>query len=60
MKTYRSMETVLGIVSAGLVLSVLSVFAFGAEFPEQALNHANPRVQEVMKVQEAVTPDLML
>lgn len=53
------MKTVLGIVSTALALSFLSVFAFGAELPEQALSHANPRVQEVMAVQEAVTPDLM-
>jgi hypothetical protein len=46
-------------VSAALALSFLSVFAFGAELPEQALSHANPRVQEIMTVQEAVTPDLM-
>jgi len=59
MKIYRSMKTVLGIVSTALALSFLSVFAFGAELPEQALSHANPRVQEVMTVQEAVTPDFM-
>ncbi len=59
MKTYRLIKTALGIVSTALVLSFLSVFAFGAELPEQALSHANPRVQEVMTVQEAVTPDLM-
>ncbi len=59
MKPYRSMKTVLGIVSTALALSFLSVFAFGAELPEQALSHANPRVQEVMAVQEAMTPDLM-
>ncbi len=59
MKTNRSMKTVLGIVSTALALSILSVFAFGAELPEQALSHANPRVQEVMTVQESVTPDLM-
>ena len=53
------MKTVLGIVSTVLALSFLSVFAFGAELPEQALSHANPRVQEVMAAQEAVTPDLM-
>ncbi len=40
-------------------LSFSGVTAFGAELPEQALSHANPRVQEVMAVQEAVTPDLM-
>jgi len=59
MKTYRSMKTVLCIVSTAVALLFLSVFAFGAELPEQALSHANPRVQEVMAVQEAVTPGLM-
>lgn len=59
MKTYRSVKTVLSIVSIAVALSILSVFAFGAELPEQALSHANPRVQEVMTVQESVTPDLM-
>lgn len=59
MKTYLSMKTVLGILITAVALSFLSVFAFGAELPEQALSHANPRVQEVMTVQEAVTPDLM-
>ena len=58
MKTYRSMKAVLSIVCTALTLSFLSV-AIGAELPEQALSHANPRVQEVMAVQEAVTPDLM-
>jgi hypothetical protein len=53
------MKTVLGIVSTALALSILSVSAFAAELPEQALSHANPRVQEIMTVQEAVTPDLM-
>jgi len=59
MRTYRSMKAVLGIAGVTLALLFLSVFAFGAELPEQALSHANPRVQEVMAVQEAVTPDLM-
>ncbi len=59
MKTYRSIKTVLGIVSTALALSFLSIFAFGAELPEKALSHANARVQEIMTVQEAVTPDLM-
>jgi hypothetical protein len=59
MKTSRLMKTVLGIACTALALSLLSVFAFGAELPEQALSHANPRVQEVMRVQEAATPDLM-
>jgi hypothetical protein len=59
MKTYRSIKTVLGILITVVALLFLSVFAFGVELPEQALNHANPRVQEVMSVQEALTPDLM-
>jgi hypothetical protein len=59
MKTYRSIKTVFGIVSTALALSILSVSGFAAGLPEQALSHANPRVQEVMAVQEAVTPDLM-
>jgi hypothetical protein len=59
MKVNRSMKTTLGILSTALALSLLSVFAFGAELPEQALSHANPRVQEVMAAQEAVTPELM-
>lgn len=59
MKTYRSIKTVLGILSTALALSILNVSAFAAELPEQALSHANPRVQEVMAIQEAVTPDLM-
>ena len=59
MKTYRLMKTALGVVSTALALSILSVSAFAAALPEQALNHANPRVQEVMAVQESVTPDLM-
>ena len=59
MKIYRWMKTGLGIVSTALALSFLSVFAFGAELPEQALSHANPRVQEVMAGQEAATPELM-
>jgi hypothetical protein len=59
MKKYRLMKIVLGIVSTAVALSILSVFAFGAGLPGQALSHANPRVQEVMAVQEAVTPDLV-
>ncbi len=53
------MKTLLGIMSTALALLFLSVLSFGAEFPEQALDHVNPHVQEVMAVQEAVTPDLM-
>ena len=58
MKTYP-MKTVLGLLITVVALSFLSVSAFGAELPEQALSHANPRVQEVMAAQEAVTSDLM-
>jgi hypothetical protein len=58
MKTNQLMKTLSAIVST-VVLLILTVVAFGAELPEQALSHANPRVQEVMTVQEAVTPDLM-
>lgn len=59
MKKHRSMKTVLGIMSTAIVLSILSVIAFAAELPEQALSHANPRVQEIMAIQDAVTPELM-
>ncbi len=59
MSTYRSIKTVLGIVSTALAFSILSVSAFAAELPERALSHANPRVQEVMRIHEALTPDLM-
>jgi hypothetical protein len=59
MKKHRSMKTVLGITSTAIALSILSVIAFAAELPEQALSHANPRVQEVMAIQDAVTPELM-
>lgn len=59
MKTYRLMKTVLSIVVIGVALSILSVCAFGVELPDQALSHANPRVQEVMAAQEASTPGLM-
>jgi hypothetical protein len=59
MEAYRSIKTVLGVLSTALALSLMSVSAFGADLPEQALSHANPRVQEVMAVQEAATPDLM-
>jgi hypothetical protein len=59
MKASRLIKTVFSIVSATLALSFLSVSAFAVELPEQALSHANPRVQEIMAVQEEVTPDLM-
>ncbi len=51
------MKTVLGVLITLVVLSFLAVTAFGAELSEQALSHANPRVQEVLTVQEEVTPD---
>lgn len=59
MKTNRLMRKMLSIITTVLALPILSVFAFGVELPEQALSHANPRVQEVMTIQELVTPDLM-
>jgi hypothetical protein len=59
MKASRFIKTVLGIVSSALALLILNVFAYGGVLPDQALNVANPRVQEVKSVQEAVTPDLM-
>lgn len=59
MKTYKSMKTISGILGSMAALLVMTTIAFGAGFPEQALSHANPRVQEVMAVQEAVTPELM-
>jgi hypothetical protein len=59
MKTYKSMKAISVILGVVAALLVMSMFAFGAELPEQALSHANPRVQEVMSVQEAVTPELM-
>jgi len=59
MNTYKLMKTISRILSIVSALLVTNMFAFGAEFPEQALSHANPRVQEVIAVQEALTPDLM-
>lgn len=59
MKTNRLLRKMLSIITTVLTLPILSVFAFGVELPEQALSHANPRVQEVMTIQELVTPDLM-
>ena len=59
MKAYQFMKTALVIVGIIVALTFLGSSAFGVDLPEQALNHANPRVQEVMSVQEAVTPDLM-
>lgn len=59
MRGYRFMNALWAIVSTAVLLSVVSVPAFGAGLPEQALSHANPRVQEAMSTQEAVTPHLM-
>ena len=59
MKSYRSMKTAFSILSTLLVSSIPGVSAFAAGLPEQALSQANPRVQEVMEAQEAVTPELM-
>jgi hypothetical protein len=52
----KILSGILGIVAAFLVMSMS---AFAAELPEQALSHANPRVKEVITVQETVTPELM-
>lgn len=61
MKTYACIKKILGFAGtwSSLVILGMSTFAFGADLPEQALSYANPRVQEVMTVQEDVTPDLM-
>jgi hypothetical protein len=59
MKIDRLLKKSLAITSTILAIAVLAVLAFGAQIPEQALTAANPRVQEVMAAQEAVTPDLM-
>lgn len=59
METSRLTKKVLRIAGITLAVSVLGLLAFGAQIPEQALNAANPRIQEVVAVQEAVTPDLM-
>lgn len=59
MKTHRAARKIAAVASVVLALTLLSVFAFAAELPEQALNHANPRVQQVMAAQERETPYLM-
>lgn len=59
MDTKRLMKKILCIMSTISALPILITAASGVELPAQALNHANPRVQEVMATQEAVTPDLM-
>jgi len=58
MNINRWMKT-LRIAGIALAISVLGLLAFGAQLPEQALDHANPRVVEMMESQEAATPDLM-
>jgi len=59
MQTKRWIKRVRSLVGAVVLLPVLSMFAFAVELPEQALSHANPRVKEVMDIQEAETPELM-
>lgn len=59
MKTHRVTKKIAAVVSIVLALMLLSVFVNAAELPEQALSHANPRVQEVMAAQERETPYLM-
>ncbi len=59
MKKQRWMKTASGIVNIVLVVSILNTLALAAEQPAQMLSHANPRVREVIAVQEEVTPDLM-
>ncbi len=59
MKTFPSMKTALGVLIMVVALSFPVVTASGAGLPEQALSHANPRVQEVIAVQEAATPEMM-
>lgn len=59
MKTKRWIKRVRSLVGAVVLLPLLSMFAFAVELPEQAMSHANPRVKEVMDIQEAVTPELM-
>jgi len=59
MNRHRAARKIAAVVSVVLALTLLSVFAFAAELPEQALSHANPRVQEVMAAQERETPYLM-
>ena len=58
MKNTRLLEA-LWMASIVLAISLLALVAHGAQLPEQALDHANPRVLEVMGIQEEVTPDLM-
>jgi hypothetical protein len=59
MKTKSLMERVLFLVKLTVALLVLGVAVCGAQIPEQALNVANPRVREVIDVQESATPDLI-
>lgn len=59
MKKHLISKKVAILVLAFWAIFCLGAFAFAADLPEQALNHANPRVQEVMAVQNALTPWLM-
>jgi len=59
MNTNKLGHRVFHLASIALALLLLSVLAFAVQIPEQALNKANPRVQEIMALQEEVTPDLM-
>jgi len=47
------------VAAIALAISVLTLFPLEAQLPERALDHANPRVQEVIGIQKSVTPDLM-
>jgi hypothetical protein len=59
MKSNQLLWKTVRIMGVALAILMLTMLTFGAGIPEQALDHANPRVQEVMAVQEEVTPDLM-
>ncbi len=59
MNTNKLRRRVFHLASIMLALLILGMLAFAAQIPEQALNKANPRVQEIMALQEEVTPDLM-
>jgi len=59
MKIFQWIKRLISVASATTGLLFLSVCAFGVDLPEQALSHANPRVQEMMAIQESATPGLM-
>ena len=54
MRTWRG---ILQVGCAALALFFVGVGAYAGELPEQALSHANPRVQEVIKVQKRSLPN---